>query len=180
MIEARIFTDSLNNAKTILQAQKAVYKGTYKIIDEIFRNKNKAIPLIDEFLRLRVLPENIWDDKDVVLAIKKTRLRTIGKNSEIPLKLQFNRREDAEAYYDKHLRTQYIKDFSFSRVGWQYIMNNGDVVDLEIIEDNYPSIEFKSETTSGMEDLLTLFNVSSDQVIIGPSAVAVKDRLSVS
>jgi hypothetical protein len=59
MIEARIFTNSLNEAKAILKAQKAVHKGGYKSIDEVFRSTGPSIPLIDEFLRLRVIPENI-------------------------------------------------------------------------------------------------------------------------
>lgn len=177
MIEARIFTNSLDNAKAILQDQKAVNKGAYKIIDEIFRSRDASIPIIDEFLRLRVMPENIWNDRDVILAVKRTQLLTVGKNSEIPLKLQFDRKEDAEAYYTKHLSTQYVKDFSFSRIGWQYIMTNGDVVDLEIIEDKYPSIEFKSETADGIEKLLALFQVPSTEVISGPSVAAVRKIL---
>jgi hypothetical protein len=179
MIEARIFTDILDDAKTILQTQKAVNKGAYKIVDEIFRSRDVTLPLIDEFLRLRVMHENIWNDKDVVLAVKRTRLQTVGKNSDIPLKLQFDRMEDAEAYYAKHLSTQYVKDFSFSRIGWQYIMDNDDVVDLEIIEDYYPSIEFKSETADGIEKLLSLFNIPRNQVITGPSVVAVRKMLKI-
>ena len=179
MIEARIFTNSLDDAKAILQTQKAVNKGVYKIIDEIFHNRDASVPLTSEFLRLRVVPENIWHDKGVILAVKKTRLQTVGKNSDIPLKLQFDKRKDAETYYTEYLSAQYIKDFSFSRIGWQYILANGDVVDLEIIENDHPSIEFKSETADGIEKLLSLFNISSDQVITGPSVVAVKEILKI-
>jgi len=177
MIEARIFTPSLENAKATLQTHKAINKGRYKIIDEIFRSKDVSVSLIDEFLRLREMPENIWEDRDVILAVKRTRLQAIGKNSDIPLKQQFDKREDAEAYYTEHLSDQYVSDFSFSRIGWQYILPSGDVVDLEIIEDDYPSIEFKSETAAGIEKLLSLFSVSSDEVITGPSVVAVKKIL---
>jgi len=178
MIEARTFTDSLDSARTILHTQKATNKGSYRIIDEIFHCSDPLVSLADEFLRLREVPENIWEDKAVVLAVKKTRLQTIGKYSDIPLKIQFDKRKDAEAYYNKHLAAQYVHDFSFSRIGWQYVMNNGDVVDLEIIEDNYPSIEFKSETDESVEKLLSLFGISSKNVITGPSVVAVKELLN--
>lgn len=177
MIEARIFTNSLDEAKTILTAQKAISKGSYRIIDEIFQSTDPSIPLIEEFLRLRELPENIWDDKAVVLAIKTTELQAVGKNSDVPLKLQFDKREDAEAYYAQHLSNDYATAFSFSRIGWQYIMPNGDVVDLELIDNKYPSIEFKSQTSDGIEKLLSLFGISNEEVITGPSVVAVKELL---
>ncbi|MDN5274469.1 MAG: hypothetical protein JWP06_370 [Candidatus Saccharibacteria bacterium] len=177
MIEARIFTDSLDEAKTILTAQKAINKGRYKIIDEIFQSTDPSIPLIEEFLRLRVLPENIWDDKAVVLAIKTTELQAVGKNSDVPLRLQFDKKDDAETYYTQHLSNDYTTAFSFSRIGWQYIMPNGNVVDLEIIDDKYPSIEFKSQTSDGIEKLLSLFGISNEEVITGPSVVAVKELL---
>ena len=47
-----------------------------------------------------------------------------------------------------------MKDFEFWRIGWQYFLPDGDVVDLEIIEDKYPSIELKSETDDGLRALL--------------------------
>lgn len=174
MIEARIFIDSLENAKSILSAQKAISQGNYEIIDTIFRRIDNSAPLIDEFLRLRVVPINIWPDKRVVLAVKKTKLRIVGKHSEIPLKLQFDAEEEGQAYIDEHLSNEYIKDFSFSRIGWQYFLPNGDVVDLEIIEEKYPSIEFKSETPEGIKKLLKIFKISPETVIEGPSVVAVR------
>jgi len=177
MIEARIFIDSLDEAKQILTAQKAICKGQYKIIDEIYRSTDTSVTLNDEFLRLRVVPENIWNEKEVILAIKNTQLQAVGKNSTIPLKLQYDTKHQAETYYLENLSDKYVKDFSFSRIGWQYLLNN-DVVDLEIIEDKYPSIEFKSETAEGLEKLLTLFDVSSSQVISGPSVIAVREILN--
>lgn len=177
MIEARVFVDSLDNARKILKQEHAELKGKYKIRDTIYRNIDKSVPLIEEFLRLRVVPENIWDDGEVILALKQTELRKIGKNSHIPIKLQYNKREEAEEYYEQNLKDKYVKDFDFWRIGWQYVLPNGDVVDLEIIEDDHPSIELKSVTDVGMENLLHKFNVKKEDVITGPSVVAVKDRL---
>lgn len=179
MIEARVFVDSLDSAKSILAQEHAELKGKYKIHDTIYQNTNKSIPLIEEFLRLRVVPENIWDEKEVILTLKQTELRRIGKNSHIPIKLQYDKREEAEEYYDQNLKDDYVKDFDFWRIGWQYFLPNGDVVDLEIIEDSYPSIELKSKTDAGMQKLLEKFTIKKEDVITGPSVVAVRDILIV-
>lgn len=177
MIEARVFVDNLDDAKDILEQESAQLRGRYKIHDTIYRSVDKNVPLIEEFLRLRVVPENIWEDKKVVLALKQTELHAVGKNSHVPAKLQFNEREEAEAYYEQNLRDSYARDFDFWRIGWQYLLPNGNVVDLEIIEDNYPSIELKAETDADMEKLLNTFNVKKEDVITGPSVVAVRDIL---
>jgi hypothetical protein len=76
---------------------------------------------------------------------------------------------EAEEYYNAHLADDYVFDFAFSRVGWQYVLSNGDVVDLEILEDTHPSIEFKSDTDEGVKKLLGMFAVSERDVIKGPS-----------
>ncbi len=177
MIEARVFVDSLDDAKNILKQENAELKGKYKIHDTIYRNVDKNIPLIEEFLRLRVVPENIWDEKGVILALKQTLLGKVGKNSHIPLKLQYDVREDAEEYYRQNLEDEYVKDFDFWRIGWQYFLPNGEVVDLEIVEDKYPSIEFKSDTGDNLEKLLGKFSVNKASVITGPSVVAIRDIL---
>jgi len=177
MIEARVFIDSLESAKTILRHEDAELKGKYKIHDTIYRSVDKEVSLIDEFLRLRVIPENIWNDKEVILALKQTKLHDIGKRSTIPMKLQFDERKEAELYYQQHLRSEYVKDFEFWRIGWQYFLPNGDVVDLEIIEDLYPSIELKSETDEGIQALLRKFAIQRRDIITGPSVVAVRDIL---
>ena len=177
MIDARIFTDNLEHSIELLNSLDAENRGHYTIDDSIYRNIDDLVGLVEEFLRIRVIPENIWDEKPVILALKQTELRTIGKNSHIPLKLQFDTKAEAEAYYAQNLRDKYIFDFSFSRVGWQYVLPNGDVVDLEILEDKYPSIEFKSETDEGLRRLLGLFAVNEHAVMRGPSVVAFKGVL---
>ena len=178
MIEARVFTDSLDHAKAVLEKDQAILKGRYVIDDTIYRNIDASISLTDEFLRLRIIPENIWDGKDVILALKRTKLHDVGKNSDIPLKLQFDDKDEAEAYYDLHLKGRFIRAFSFSRIGWQYLMQNGDVIDLEIVEQDFPSIEFKSQTDEGIQKLLSRFSIDERDVITGPSVVTVKDKLN--
>lgn len=86
--------------------------------------------------------------------------------------------EEVKDYYAKHLQTTYMHVFTFSRIGWQYFMPNGDIVDLEIIEDTHPTIEFKSKTSDGIEKLLATFNVDRGEVTTGPSVVAVQELLT--
>ena len=178
MIEARAFVDSLDPARKILKDEGAEFKGYYEIDDAIYRNLDESISLTDEFLRLRVIPVNIWQDKDVVMAIKRTNLHSVGKHSDIPKKLQFDSREQAEKYFKDNLADKYVFDFSFFRVGWQYFLPNGDVVDLEVIEDKYPTIELKSETDEGISKLLAKFAIRDDHIIKGPSVVAVRELLT--
>lgn len=174
MIEARIFTDEIDTARLTLEKLGAVSQGRYVIDDEVYRNRDKSISLVDEFLRIRSIPENIWDEKPFIVALKQTELRMVGKESRIPLKKQFDTKAEADAYFRLNLESDYIFDYAFSRVGWQYFLPNGDVVDLEILEDTHPSIEFKSTTDQGIEKLLGLFAVASNQVISGPSVIAFK------
>lgn len=174
MIEARIFTDEIDTARSTLEKLGAVSQGKYVIDDEVYRNRDESVSLVDEFLRIRSIPENIWEEKPFIIALKQTQLRTVGKESRIPLKLQFDTKADAQEYFRLNLQNEYVFDYAFSRVGWQYFLPNGDVVDLEILENAYPSIEFKSTTGHGVERLLGLFAVSHDQVITGPSVMAFK------
>lgn len=178
MIEARAFVDSLHPARKVLANERAEFKGYYEIDDAIYRSIDDTVPLSDEFLRLRVLPVNIWPDKDVVLAVKRTNLHAIGKHSDIPTKLQFDSREEAERYVHQHFSHDYVFDYSFFRVGWQFRMPNSDVVDLETIEDRYHTIELKSETDEGIAALLAKFAIKDSDVIKGPSVVAVKQLLA--
>lgn len=178
MIEARIFVDDLNPAKAILLSEDAQVKGDYEIEDTIYGSTDLKVSLNNEFLRLRFIPKNIWDEMPVILSIKKTNLREVGKESEIPFRVEFDSKQEAEAYYAKHLSKRFRKSFTFSRVGRQHILSNGDVVDLEVIEDRYGSIEFKSATDKSMKALLELFSIGRESVIKGPSVVAIKNRLN--
>jgi hypothetical protein len=177
MIEARVFTDDIEPVRNLLDQIGAINQGRYVIHDDIYHSNDPSVSLTEEFLRLRVIPENIWDEEPVILALKQTELRQLGKNSHIPLKLQFDEKEEAQVYYETHLKLNFTFDYSFSRIGWQYFLPNGDVVDLEILEDKYPSIEFKSTTDEGIRRLLSMFAIADDAVMKGPSVVAFKDVL---
>ncbi len=176
MKDARIFTSNLDGARKILAEQKAVCKGDYKIHDIIYSPKDTTKSLANEFLRLRLVPRNIWDEKAVVLTIKQTKLNTIGKESVIPLKLQFDHETDARKYLQHNLADKYTFDYEFERTGWQYFMPNDDGVDLEDINGHF-SIEFKSSTQAGLEKLLKTFGIDVHEVIKGPSVTAIKEKL---
>ncbi|MEJ0002115.1 MAG: hypothetical protein WDN09_03000 [bacterium] len=123
-----------------------------------------------------MIPVNIWNEKKVIVTIKNTKLQKIGKKSIIPVKEQFNTEAEARAFIEKNYSDAFKPDFHFDRKGWQYDLPNGDQVDLEDIEAHF-SIEFKSETEEGLQNLLDLFQTSSKEVIRGPSVVAVRDLL---
>lgn len=173
MIEARAFISELGSARAILEKLNAEYKGHYRIHDTIFQNKITKKPLDNEFLRLRHVPENIWNNKPFILAIKKTTLHEIGKESDVPTKLQFDTLGKAEDYYNSNLSSIYEEVFEFWREGWQYILPNGDVVDLEIVEGKFPTIELKSETDDGISSLIGRFKLSKNRIIAGPSVTTI-------
>ena len=173
MLEARTFVKSLDEAREKLTSLNALFKGEYEIHNIIYASKDKSKGLEKVFLRLRTIPKNIWNEKNVVVAIKETELKEIGKNSIIPLKKQFDTKEEAQEYIDKNLKDQFVYSFEFGCIGWQYDLGE-DQVDLEDIEGHY-SIEFKSKTEEGLKKLLNEFGIT--ETIKGPSVVAVKELL---
>ncbi len=172
MFDARNFIQDLEPAKKILEAQGAVLKGHYVIHDCIYKATDGT--LIDSvFLRLRLVPVNIWNEKAVIVAIKNTQKKEVGKVSVIPLKKEFDTKEEAEVFIQQNYASQFTFDFEFDREGWQYDLGE-DQVDLENIE-GHCSIEFKSKTEEGLRKLLDLFN--AEDLIRGPSVVAIKKIL---
>ena len=173
MLEARTFVNNFDKAREVLKSLDAVSKGDYEIHDIIFRSKDLSKTMVDEFLRLRVVPKNIWNEKGIIVAIKQTEVRDIGKNYTIPLKKEFDSREEAQKFIDENLLDKFEYSFEFSRTGEQYDFQEGQV-DLEDIE-GHLSIEVKSKTEEGLKRLVELFDIKD--TIKGPSVVAVKELL---
>jgi len=171
MLEARTFVDNFEYVKPILEEHGAVFKGEYVIHDKVYGAKGKS--LAEEFMRLRSIPKNIWAEKPFIVAIKNTELKVIGKNSVVPLKEQFDTKEEAEEYINKNLLERFEYSYEFERTGWQYDLGD-DQVDLEDIEGQH-SIEFKSNTEEGLIKLAELLGIK--ETIKGPSVVAVKELL---
>jgi hypothetical protein len=176
MLEARAFVAEIESARKILE-EKAVFKGEYVCRDAIYISIDSSKSLADEFLRLRVNEKNIWSEKDVIVAIKQTEKKEVGKNSVIPLRKEFDTEEEARNYIEKNLLDKFKFDFKFTRTGWQYDLAGGQV-DLERVEDlsNCYTIEVKSPTEEGLKKLLNMFQI--DSVITGPSVVEVKKLLN--
>jgi hypothetical protein len=176
MYDARTFPNTLENARRVLGDKEAVFKGEYFIHDVIFSSLDPEETLDKVFLRLRLLPKNIWNEKDVIVTIKNTETKQIGKQSVIPVKEQFDTETEARKFIEERYSGVFQYSFEFDRKGWQYDFANGDQVDLEEVE-GHPSIEFKSKTEEGLGELLGAFGVRAEEVITGPSVVAVKDIL---
>lgn len=175
MFDARTFPNSLDPTRRILEEGGWQFKGEYLIRDEIYKSKDPEQTLDKVFLRLRFVPLNIWNEKEVIVAIKNTELQGVGKKSIIPVKEQFDLESDARTFIDKNYSDSFEKDFEFSRRGWQYDLD-GDQVDLEDIE-GHASIEYKSKTEEGLRRLLNVFGVANEDVIQGPSVVVVRDMM---
>lgn len=177
MFDARTFSLELDKARTLLEQLGAVYKGEYVIRDVIFASKDPDVSLDQLFLRLRVIPKNIWDEEPVIVAIKGTELRAIGKLSHTSFKKGFADETEARRFITENFKDSfelsYDHSFEFTRTGWQYDLGS-DQVDLEDIEGHH-SIEFKSPTEEGLGKLLNTFGVT--EVIRGPSVSTVKTLL---
>jgi hypothetical protein len=173
MIDARNFVNSLDAARNILIAENAVFKGEYDIHDIIYKSKDLSVGIEKTFLRLRIVPLNIWNEKSYIVSIKHTDVKEVGKESIIPVKVQFDTEQEARDFVEKNYSDQFEYDFEFSRKGWQYDLGE-DQVDLEDIQGHY-SIEFKSKTEEGLKLLLTKFDAKD--IIVGPSVMAVKNIL---
>lgn len=174
MLEARTFVKNFDKAKEILKSHNAIFKGEYFIHDVIYASKDPGKTLVDEFLRLRMIPKNIWEEKDFVVAIKNTELKSIGKNSIIPFRKEFDFEEEARKFIKENLLDRFQYSYEFDRTGWQYFIGQ-DGVDLEDIEGHF-SIEIKSKTEEGLQKLAQLFDIRDP--IKGPSVVAIKELLN--
>lgn len=177
MIDARTFPKTLDSAKAILQKSNAVFKGEYTIHDKIYVSKNPIQTLDKTFLRLRIIPNNIWSEKPVIVTIKNTELKKVGKESIIPVKKEFDNETEGLEFINKNYGDQFEFSFEFERKGWQYFIGE-DGIDLEDIANGHYSIEFKSKTEETLKDLLELFGVKPSDVTKGPSVIAVKKILN--
>jgi hypothetical protein len=175
MLEARTFVSEIESARKILDEQ-AVFKGEYVCRDAIYSPLDSDKGLADEFLRLRVNEKNIWNEKDVIVAIKHTEGRAVGKNSIIPLRKEFDTEEDAKKYIEENLLDRFTYDFQFTRTGLQYDLRENQI-DLEKVEElpGCYTIEVKSPTEEGLRELVEMFHLAP--TIVGPSVVEVRKLL---
>src|SRR3989344_124692 len=176
MIEARVVLNNLEEPKKILEKEGAVFKGEYEIRDIIFRSKDPNKSLTDEFLRLRIIKKNIWNEKDFIVSVKNTEEREVGKNSIVSFRKEFDTEEEAREYIEENLLDRFEFDFEFDRVGSQYDLGE-DQVDLENNSGQF-SMEVKSKTPEGIKKLLKLFDIKESTVLKGPSVLSIKEYLN--
>ena len=177
MLEARAFVKEIESVRKILIEKQAIFKGEYRCRDIVFYPTDPNKGLEDELLRLRINEKNIWNEKDVIVAIKKTEKRDIGKNSVILARTEFDHEVDARKYIDKNFSDDFKLDFEFTRTGWQYDLEDNQV-DLERVE-NIPdcyTIEIKSKTDDELKKLVKMFSLP--EPIKGPTVVAMKKLMT--
>ncbi len=176
MLEARAFVSEIETARKILEERNPLFKGEYICRDIIFASTNPDIRLEDKFLRLRINEKNIWNEKDVVVAIKETKKKEIGKESLIPLRKEFDTKEEAQNYIRENFINEFKESFEFTRTGWQYDLGE-DQIDLEKVEnlENCYTIEIKSKTEEGLKKLKEVFRLKD--LIQGPTVVTIKELL---
>jgi hypothetical protein len=175
MFDARIITKDLESFREVLRAHNAVFKGEYALHDEIYAHNDPNQGIEKIFLRFRFVSKNIWNEKAFIVSIKQTELQQVGKRSIIPIKKQFGTEKEARTFIEENYAEHFHFLYEFDRTGWQYDLGT-DQIDLEDIEGVY-SVEFKSETEAGLKELLNLFGVDRQEVIQGPSIVAIKELL---
>lgn len=105
MYDARIFTDTLENARKLLIEMGSTFKGEYRINDKIYASKDTRLGLEKTFLRLRHIPQNIWNEKAFIVAIKNTEILDIGKKSAIPVKKEFDTEAEAARFVEENYST---------------------------------------------------------------------------
>lgn len=162
MFEARAFVLDIETAKKVLEDNHAIYKGEYRCRDLIFLPIGQVGSeyVGDKFLRLRIYEKNIWNKKRVVVAIKKTEKKEVGKSSIIYICKEFDSEIEARRYIQDSFGNDFTFDFEFTRTGWQYDLGD-DQIDLEKVEDieNCYTIEVKSLTQRGLQQLTRMFNL---------------------
>jgi adenylate cyclase class IV len=177
MIEARTFSSEIDSTKKILEEKGALFKGEYVLRDRIYSSHHPLKGLSDEFLRVRSYQKNIWNDSNVIVAVKIHEQKEIGLDTVVPLKKGFVTEEEALKFVEENLLHQYKYEFEFNRTGWQYDLGD-DQIDLEKVDDleNFYTVEFKSSTVEGLKRLEKLLKLTN--VIRGPIASHMKGLLS--
>lgn len=176
MIEARTFSLEIDSTRKILEENGAIFKGEYVLRDKIYSSYNPPKGLDDEFLRVRIYQKNIWNDSNVMVAVKNHEQKEIGVDTVVPLKKGFETEEEALKFVEENLLNQYKYEFEFSRTGWQYDLGE-DQIDLERVDDlkDFYTVEFKSNTVEGLKRLEELLKL--ENVIRGPIASHMKELI---
>ncbi len=176
MIEARTFVSEIDTVRKVLEESGAIFKGEYVLTDKIYSSYNPLKRLDDEFLRVRTHHKDIWNNPNVLVAVKIHEQKEIGVDTIVPLKKGFETENETLVFVNENLLDQYRYEYEFNRTGWQYSLGE-DEIDLERVDDleNFYTVEFKSNTVEGLKRLETLLKLKD--VIRGPIASHMKELL---
>ncbi len=158
MIEGRAIISSIEDARKKVEQLGAIWKGEYIFKDIIFIPKKDNFNLSDDFLRIRVYSKTNWPTKSFVLVRKQTEFKSVGKIDKVILKEEFDSEEKAIDFVKNNLSSEFKKGFKFSRIGWQYQLENLRIF-IEDIEGYKPSIEIEAETEEELKLLFDKLNI---------------------
>lgn len=157
--EIRAVCNDTQEIREKLSQKQATYLGEYIFTDFIYR-RSSSPDLNEEFIRIRSYEKTGWKQKAIVVAHKaKDELENIQK---IVSQTEHECLEEALQIIPEG----FVREFSFSRQGWEYQLNDLSVY-IEKIEGMLPSIEVLAPSYQVILDLfenLEVIQVLTDSV----------------
>lgn len=152
--ELRAFIPEKEYAIKALQAVGATFKGEYSFIDNIYSPTSctKSINLNTEFVRLRSYKKTMWIQKNFVLVHKQK--NKPGVSGITLMHREFDTLAEAQQ------AIAYPLLFSFSRIGYEYSLNNIRIF-VEEIQGLPTSIEIIAHNEQEIIDLFARVNATA-------------------
>jgi len=154
-IESRGKIKDIKDAKNVAKNVGCEFKGYYSARDMIFKSKKAERGIID----LRAFSMNNRQSKNYILTQKIAEWSGKTKKDKIVLKDSFDTMGEALAFMIVHYGEDLKEDYRYSREGWEYGLEKGDIF-IEVIEKLGPTIEIEADNKSDLEDLFKLFEVT--------------------
>ncbi len=157
IFEERCKIKGIEIGRKIAELIGGTFKGYYSATDIIFKFKNddpeKGV------IVLRAFNINNRNTKNFTLTQKKAEWINKIKIDHIFLKEKFDTMKEATDFITHHYGESIKEDFSYSRDGWEYHLNNCRIF-IENIENIGPTIEIESDNKEDLEKLIKQFNVT--------------------
>ena len=155
--EIRAYIPDIKSTIKKLENLGARFKGDYALIDYIYKLKDdsKKIDLNNEFMRIREYEKSQWIHKKYVLVNKVTKWEDGNRLISVPLKREFDKKEDAE----KEISDSYELNFKFHKHGFEYELKTLKIF-VEEIEYLEPTIEVTAEDKESIDNLFKKLDVS--------------------
>jgi len=155
--EIRAYILDIESTIKKLENLGAEFKGDYAFTDYIYKLKDdsKKIDLNNEFMRIREYEKSQWTHKKYVLVHKLTRWKDGNRFIFVPLKKEFDKKQDAE----KEISNSYELNFKFHKHGFEYWFKSLKI-HVEEIEYLEPTIEVTAEDKESIDNLFKKLDVS--------------------